>query len=179
MSTAEWPCTKVTWWMVVVCKFALLPSYGLCSIALILFLPVVISFKHPARNNFTIAFLFCFLVAPSPERSDLSGHYGVCLSVCKTPPVKGKIFDTRFGSTYVWTKKFLLTPPPPTGKGKIFWHQIWLDTCSDPKKFFSKFFFCSKFELKKIFWRNLRQHQIWPDVCSDQKKIFFLVQNFF
>ena len=27
-------------------------------------------------------------------------------------------------------------PPHPTGKGKIFLHQIWLDTCSDWKKIF-------------------------------------------
>ena len=30
-------------------------------------------------------------------------------------------------------------PPPPPSKGKNFWHQIWLDTCSDwEKKFLSR-----------------------------------------
>ena len=81
------------------------------------------------------------------------------------PPVKGKFFDTRFGLIHVQTGKKIFcqgTPPskgkiflspdlawymfrlekkfcqwtPPPSKGKIFWHQIWLDTCSDWKKFF-------------------------------------------
>ena len=44
--------------------------------------------------------------------------------------VKGKLFDTRFGLIYVQTgKKILLRDPPPLSKGKIFGHQIWLDTC--------------------------------------------------
>ena len=56
---------------------------------------------------------------------------------------------------------------PGLSKGKNFWHQIWLDTCSDRKKFF-----CwgdpppSK---GKHFW-----HQIWLDTCSDWKKKFFV-----
>ena len=35
-------------------------------------------------------------------------------------------------------KKFLsrAAPPPPPSKGKNFWHQIWLDTCSDREKNF-------------------------------------------
>ena len=48
----------------------------------------------------------------SPERSDLSSHYGVrmcvCLSVCVldvTFSVKGKIFDNRFGLIHVRTQK--------------------------------------------------------------------------
>ena len=48
------------------------------------------------------------------------------------PPVKGKFFDTRFGLIHVQTgKKFMSRDPPPSSKGKNFWHQIWLDTCSD------------------------------------------------
>ena len=52
------------------------------------------------------------------------------------PPNKRKIFDTRFGLIHVQTgkKKFRIGTPPPPIKGKIFWHQIWLDTCSDWKK---------------------------------------------
>ena len=55
--------------------------------------------------------------------------------------VKGKVFDTRFGLIHVQTRKiFLLRDhPPPPSKGKKFWHQIWLDTCSDwEKKIFVK-----------------------------------------
>ena len=54
------------------------------------------------------------------------------------PPVKGKIFDTRFGLIHVQTGKkiFVEGPPPSFSKGKIFWHQIWLDTCSDWEKIF-------------------------------------------
>ena len=56
--------------------------------------------------------------------------------------VKGKFFDTRFGLIHVQTGKKILSrdPPPPTPrKGKNFWHQIWLDTCSDwQKKFLSR-----------------------------------------
>ena len=52
--------------------------------------------------------------------------------------VKGKIFDTRFGLIHVQTGKkfFCQRTPPPTRKGKNFWHQIWLDTCSDWEKIF-------------------------------------------
>ena len=42
-------------------------------------------------------------------------------------PVKGKFFDTRFGLIHVQT-------------GNFFFFQIWLDTCSDWKKFF----FCQR-----------------------------------
>ena len=56
---------------------------------------------------------------------------------------------------------------PVSVKGKNFWHQIWLDTCSDWKKnFLSRDFPPSK---GKIFW-----HQIWLDSCSDWKKYFFV-----
>ena len=51
----------------------------------------------------------------SPERSDLSSHYGVRMSVC--------MYVCLLGCNFF-------------GKGKNFWQQIWLDTCSDPKKFF-------------------------------------------
>ena len=57
----------------------------------------------------------------------------------KGPPplVKGKFFDTRFGLIHVQTgKKNFLSRTPPPSKGKIFWHQIWLDTCADWKKKF-------------------------------------------
>ena len=52
--------------------------------------------------------------------------------------VKGKIFDTRFGLIHVQTgkKNFCRGTPPPPSKGKNFWHQIWLDTCSDWEKKF-------------------------------------------
>ena len=83
------------------------------------------------------------------------------------PPVKGKIFDTRFDLIHVQTGKnfFVEGPPPPPSKGKNFWHQIWLDTCSDWKKFFVEGPPPSK---GKNFW-----HQIWLDTCSDwEKKIF-------
>ena len=53
--------------------------------------------------------------------------------------VKGKIFDTRFGLIHVQTGKkkiFVEGPSPPPVKGKFFWHQIWLDTCSDWEKHF-------------------------------------------
>ena len=55
-----------------------------------------------------------------------------------SPPVKGKILDTRFGLIHVQTRKKFLSRAalPPPSKGKIFWHQIWLDTCSDWKKNF-------------------------------------------
>ena len=64
-------------------------------------------------------------------------------------------------------KNFLsrATPPAPPSKGKNFWHQIWLDTCSDWKKNF-----CGGTPLPskgKNFW-----HQIWLETCSDQKKNF-------
>ena len=81
--------------------------------------------------------------------------------------IKGKIFDTRFGLIHVQTgKKIFCQGTPPPSKGKKFWHQIWLDTCSDwGKKIFvegppppSK---------GKNFW-----HQIWLHTCSDWGKIF-------
>ena len=53
--------------------------------------------------------------------------------------VKGKIFDTRFGFIHVQTRKKIFVVGPPPSKGKNFWHQIWLDTCSDwEKKFLSR-----------------------------------------
>ena len=83
------------------------------------------------------------------------------------PLVKGKIFDTRFGLIHVQTgeKIFCRETPSPPSKGKIFWHQIWLDTCSDwGKNFLSRPPPPSK---GKIFW-----HQIWLDTCSDWEKKF-------
>ena len=50
-------------------------------------------------------------------------------------------------------KKFFCRGTPPPSKGKIFWHQIWLDTCSDWKK---NFFFEGPPPLprnsKKLLW---------------------------
>ena len=62
--------------------------------------------------------------------SDFRGVYPVS--------VKVKIFDTRFGLIHVQTGKqiFCQGTPSPDSKGKIFWHQIWLDTCSDWEKKF-------------------------------------------
>ena len=122
-------------------------------------------------------------------------------------PVKGKFFDTRFGLIHVQTrKKFLLRDPPPQVKGKIFdtdlawcmfrrgkkflsrglplpskgknfWHQIWLDTCSEwEKKILSRDppspvkgkFFDTRFGLihvqtgKKIFVKG-------PPLCNSKK----------
>ena len=114
------------------------------------------------------------------------------------PLVKGKIFNTRFGLIHVQTgkKKFCWrTPlPPPTAKGKNFWHQIWLDTCSDwKKKLFVKGpplpvkgkIFDTRFGLidlqteKKILSRDPPTgkgktfwHQIWLDTCWEKKKKF-------
>ena len=57
---------------------------------------------------------------------------------------------------------------PSLSKRKNFWHQIWLDTCSDWKKnlFVEGPLPPSK---GKIFW-----HQIWLDTCSDWKKKIFV-----
>ena len=54
------------------------------------------------------------------------------------PTIKGKIFDTRFGLIHVQTGKKVFAEGPPPSKGKNFWHQIWLDTCSDWKKNFCR-----------------------------------------
>ena len=70
-----------------------------------------------------------------------TGGKKFCKGTPPSPPVKGKIFDTRFGLIHVQTRKkiFVEGPPPSPSKGKIFWHQIWLDTCSDwEKKFLSR-----------------------------------------
>ena len=48
--------------------------------------------------------------------------------------VKGKNFDTRFGLIHVQTGKNFLSRTLPPSKGKKFWHQSWLDTCSDWEK---------------------------------------------
>ena len=81
------------------------------------------------------------------------------------PLVKGKNFDTRFGLIHVHTGINFLSREPPPSKGKNFWHQIWLDTCSDWKK---NFCWGTLPPIKgKNFW-----HQIWLDACSDWKKIF-------
>ena len=53
------------------------------------------------------------------------------------PSVKGNFFDTRFGFIHVQMgKKNFSEGPPAPSKGKNFWHQIWLDTCSDREKHF-------------------------------------------
>ena len=51
---------------------------------------------------------------------------------------KGKNFwhQIWLGTCSGWEKIFVEGPPPPPSKGKNFWHQIWLDTCSDWKKKF-------------------------------------------
>ena len=95
-----------------------------------------------------------------------------CQGTPPPPPVKGKIFDTRFGLIHVQTgkKNFVEGPPPPTREGKKFWHQIWLDTCSDWQKkiFLSRDLPPTPTGKGKNFW-----HQIWLDTCSDWKKKFF------
>ena len=55
------------------------------------------------------------------------------------PPVKGKIFDTRFGLIYVQTGKnkfFWGTPSPPPVKGKIFDTRFGLIHVQTGKNFF-------------------------------------------
>ena len=110
--------------------------------------------------------------------------------------VKGKIFDTRCGLIHVQTgKNFFCWGTPPPSKGKKFWHQIWLDTCSDREKVFCQGtpplvkgkIFDTRFGLiqvqtgkKKFCWGTLPPpskgknfwHQIWLDTCSDREKIF-------
>ena len=51
---------------------------------------------------------------------------------------KGKIFwhQIWLDTCSDWEKKFLSRDPPPLSKGKNFWHQIWLHTCSDCEFFF-------------------------------------------
>ena len=90
------------------------------------------------------------------------------------PPVKGNIFDTRFGLIHVQTgkKKFFWgTPPPPQYREKFltpdlawymfrlgknffsnFWHQIWLDTCSDWGKNFCQGTPPPPRNSKKLLW---------------------------
>ena len=89
----------------------------------------------------------------------LGGEGGYLVSV------KGKIFVTRFGLIHVQTRKnFFAEGPPPRSKGKNFWQQIWIDTCSDQKNFFCWGTPPSK---GKTFW-----HQIWLDTCADWEKFF-------
>ena len=58
------------------------------------------------------------------------------------------------------------SPGTPHSKGKNYWHQIWLDTCSDWKKKFCRG--TSPPPRKgENFW-----HQIWLDTCSDWEKKF-------
>ena len=83
------------------------------------------------------------------------------------PSSKGKNFwhQIWLDTCSDWEKKIFVKGSPPPSKGKKFWHQIWLDTCSDRKKFF-----CLGTPLSskgKNFW-----HQIWLDTCSDWEKIF-------
>ena len=61
-----------------------------------------------------------------------TGKKFFCWGTSLPPPVKGKFFDTRFGLIHVQTgkKNFCQGTPPPPSSGKNFWHQIWLDTCS-------------------------------------------------
>ena len=62
--------------------------------------------------------------------------------------------------------RFFCGGGPGLSKGKIFWHQIWLDTCSNwKKKFLSRDPPPLSPSKGKNFW-----HQIWLDTCSDWKK---------
>ena len=59
-----------------------------------------------------------FSRAASPERSDLSSHYGVWMYGCSLVEIfftKGFFFDTGFGLIHVQTGKKISTgePPPP------------------------------------------------------------------
>ena len=65
---------------------------------------------------------YIFSRAASPERNDLSSHYGVCMYVCMYGCslveiffTKGFFFDTRFGLIHFQTGKKISTgdPPPP------------------------------------------------------------------
>ena len=128
---------------------------------------------------------FCRGDPPPPGKGKNSWHQ-IWLDTCSDqeknfvegcpapPPVKGKFFDTRFGLIHVQTGKNFLSraapprPTPPPSKGKNFWHQIWLDTCSDQKKIFWQGPSRPPPPSKgKNFW-----HQIWLDTCSDWKKNF-------
>ena len=70
----------------------------------------------------------------------------------------------RMTEGYIFSLSTFQGGHPGLSKGKIFWHQIWLDTCSDWKKNFCRGTPTSK---GKNFW-----HQIWLDTCSDWKKNF-------
>ena len=77
------------------------------------------------------------------------------------PPVKGKIFDTRFGLIHVLTGKNFLwraTSPPPPSKGKNFWHQIWLDRWLDWKKKFCQGTPPPPQNSKKLVWLHSRRY---------------------
>ena len=97
-----------------------------------------------------------FLVAPSLRAERLIWslwRVSVCTFVSHrgTPPLPVEIIGSqKFQNQNVF--QLILsnfsggggTLPP--SKGKIFWHQIWLDTCSDwQKKFFQKNFFYAHF----------------------------------
>ena len=70
--------------------------------------------------------------------SDFLG-VGVCVCVCPSLN-KGKNFwhQIWLDTCSDWEKNFLSRDPPPPSKGKNFWHQIWLDTCSDWGKIFCR-----------------------------------------
>ena len=83
----------------------------------------------------------------------------------RDPPSKRKIFWHKIwlDTCSDWEKNFLSRDPP--SKGNNFWHQIWLDTCSDQEKNFCQG--TPPPSKRKIFW-----HQIWLDTCSDWEKNF-------
>ena len=96
-------------------------------------------FEVCMEDNFILTI---FSRAASPERSDLSSHYGVCMYVCSLVEIfftKGIFFDSRFGLIHVQTGKKIFTwppPPPPPVKGKIFDTRFGLIHVQTGKKFF-------------------------------------------
>ena len=85
---------------------------------------IFLTFWHLFKLKPPQPITWLFLVALSHEWSDLSSHHSAL----------------KFGWTKMCFMPFWATSFWPPDKGKIFWHQIWLDICSDPKKFFSKMF---------------------------------------
>ena len=112
-----------------------------------------------------------FLVAPSHERSDLSGHHSVCRFVClvgclltfwwDTPPPhdpQKTIGSQKFQNQNVFhiiLSNFVLgvlppPPPPRSVEGKLFYRFGFMYVQTTKKKFW-KIFFSSNFELKFKF----------------------------
>ena len=108
----------------------------------------------PTFSYFRVKFLL-FSRATSPEQSDLSSHYGVCMYGCSLVEIfftKGIFFYTRFGLIHVQAgKKFPQgTSPPPHPlpvKGKFFDTRFGLIHVQTGKKIFLAKFFFAKFFL--------------------------------